>query len=452
MRDRGQDSPLLQRILAAVLIHVIIFQIPLLPLTVSAKEPEYIAVLELHKRGTRPDKTRRMTDRFREELSRYRNLKVLSRTESKAILDYHKSAIVELGNVGSVQSQVAEAKKAYFKLALGKADELTQKSIKRCLGMPPRDRDWRALQEAYTIHGIVAMAQNRKSDATESFRKLVHYNPQVNLDDRYFAPSVIKRIERAKKELKDQKLGSISVSTKPAAADVYVNGVFKGSTPLTVSGYPEGEHAVSVKAANYISKNHVVNVTSGRAAHVTISLPWKGRDLRLPKDMVGFHRDQFDNLEELIGAAAAAAQVMRVRKLILVEVKREKGKDVVTAHIVDARLETFHRSQSVTADNIKHESAQVSARLATQVLDEMRHSIMDNPQGLTEAPYYGDVILIGKKKRSLLKNPWFWVGMGVLAAGGVTAFTDKEYKNNGSDQCHLSINFHDVLSFLLCPA
>ncbi len=87
-RERGLS--LGKKVLVAFLSLSLSFPWPSL---LQANTPEYIAVLELHQRGTKADHTRKMTDRFREELSRYRNLKVLSRDDSKNILEYKKSAI-----------------------------------------------------------------------------------------------------------------------------------------------------------------------------------------------------------------------------------------------------------------------------------------------------------------------------------------------------------------------
>lgn len=419
MGTRERHCPL-TKILSVALIAAILVQ---LPISVSAREPDHIAVLELHHRRARPDHTRKMTDRFREELSRYSNLKVLTRTETKAIFNYHKSVILETGHITPMQRRMSKAKRAYFELALKRSAQLTAEVIESSLRTSAASRDYRALLEAYTVGGIVAMAQNRKTDAKEAFRQLVFYNPAARLDKRYFAPSVIKKVGRAKDELKTQPLGGLFIKSKPAiAADVFVNGVYKGTTPLQLDGYPEGEHVVAITAANYGTLTKVVRVKAGKTQQVKFVQRWKGKDRRFPPDMVGFHRGQFAGMEQLIGAAAATAQAMRVKKLILVEVKKENGKDVVTAHMVDAGLKTFHRPQSVTVDDITEESAQASAILATQVLDEMNNSIMDDPKGLAAAPYYGDVILVGKRRRrSLLKNPWFWVGLGVAVAGGTTA-------------------------------
>ncbi len=416
MGNREVRQTRVRKLLSILLSAAMILQVPA---TVAANEPEYIAVVELHQRGTRPDYTRKITDRFREELSRYRHLKILSREESKAILDYKKSAVLEAGQVSPIHGMVADAKKAYFALQLAKAKRLTDEAIENCLQTSQLTRDYRSLQEAYTVQGIVLLAQHRKRDATESFRKLVRYDPYVELDEKYFAPSVIKRIERAKRELKEQPSGHIEVRSQPSAADVYINGIYKGAAPLKLGNYPVGEHVVTVKAANYTSKSETVSVTAGQTEQVKLKLGWKGKNNRYPKDMVGFHRDQFDDLEELIGTASAAAQSMRVRKLILVDLRREKGNDIVRAHIIDESLSTFHRPVEATTKRVQRQSAQVSATLATQVLAEMDQTIMDDPAGLAAAPYYGDVVLIGKS-RSLLKNPWFWVGMGALA-GGATA-------------------------------
>ncbi len=386
---------------------------------IDTADPQHIAVLELHRSDVSSRKTRKMTDKFREELSRYAHLKVLSRAESKALLDYQKDAIIASGQVSSLQAAVDEAKREYFQLHLERSSSLVEKVVAQALSAPLAERDNAALLEAYTVQGIVAMAQNQRALANEAFSKLVYYNPTIKLDQRYFAPSIVKKVRRTREKTAQQQTGMIQVHSVPAASDVYVNGVFKGTTPLQVSGYAIGEHAVVVKAANYQSSREVVQVKADTMAEVAAHLPWKAPNLNLSKDMAGFHRDQFNNFEHLTETSGAAAKAMQVRKLILIDLDRENDQAVVKAYIVDRDLATFHQPQSVSVRNFRRELGQTSERLASKVLDEMHRNIMDDPGSLAAAPYYGDVSLLGKH-RPLLKNPWFWSAVGLVVVGAVT--------------------------------
>jgi len=383
--------------------------------------PSQIAVLELHRRGTPSEYTRKTTDRFREELTRYDNLTVLSRDECQEILKYHRLSIRESGKVTPIQSLVAESKQAYFQMEFDRTKRLSAEAIKKSLQVPPHRRDYRSLLEAYTMQGIVFMSTRQGRESKKSFRQVVYYNPDVSLDKRYFAPAVIKKLRRAKEAAQQETSGRITVTSRPKSADVYVNGVFHGTAPLELSGFQTGEHVITVKASNYGSRTRVVNVKEGQITQVRVSLDWRGPSHSHTRNIVGFRLEDYADLEELIAAAAAAADEMRVQKLILIDLQHTNGKDQVQAYVVDRRLATFHRPQTIVTNNIKEESAQTSAVLARQVLDEMDESIMKDPQAMAAAPYYGDIVLVGKKQKSFLKSPWFWVAIGSVVAGGAAA-------------------------------
>lgn len=57
----------------------------------------------------------------------------------------------------------------------------------------------------------------------------------------------------------------LEVSSTPAAARVFVDGEFKGVTPMTVSGLPRGEHKLKVDLKGYESQERPVSIsTSGK--------------------------------------------------------------------------------------------------------------------------------------------------------------------------------------------
>lgn len=66
--------------------------------------------------------------------------------------------------------------------------------------------------------------------------------------------------------------GSIAVTSSPSGADVYIDNVYKGITPLTVDGISPGNHAVRVALAGYSDWSTNVQVGVGSIASASASL------------------------------------------------------------------------------------------------------------------------------------------------------------------------------------
>lgn len=67
-------------------------------------------------------------------------------------------------------------------------------------------------------------------------------------------------------------LGSIYVSSSPSGANIYLDGVYKGTTPRTLSGIAEGRHYVDVELAGYQEWSGPVGVVANQQAHISASL------------------------------------------------------------------------------------------------------------------------------------------------------------------------------------
>lgn len=66
--------------------------------------------------------------------------------------------------------------------------------------------------------------------------------------------------------------GSISVTTSPPGARVYVDGEMKGFTPTTIPGISAGKHAVLLTSPGYLDLNTTITVTAGTTAEYSTSL------------------------------------------------------------------------------------------------------------------------------------------------------------------------------------
>jgi hypothetical protein len=66
--------------------------------------------------------------------------------------------------------------------------------------------------------------------------------------------------------------GQIVIASTPSSADVYIDNVFRGITPVTLSDISAGAHLVTLKLTGYTDASQTVTVTGGASTPVAIGL------------------------------------------------------------------------------------------------------------------------------------------------------------------------------------
>ncbi len=66
--------------------------------------------------------------------------------------------------------------------------------------------------------------------------------------------------------------GSLSISSSPSGVSVYVDGTYRGVTPLIVSDLSPGSHQVRLARTGYYDYTRTVSVTSGGTTYVSATL------------------------------------------------------------------------------------------------------------------------------------------------------------------------------------
>jgi len=67
--------------------------------------------------------------------------------------------------------------------------------------------------------------------------------------------------------------GSLDISSTPTGASVYIDGTYKGGTPLVVSGLSEGSHRVRLSKSGYNDHTQTVFITAGKTTIVSANIP-----------------------------------------------------------------------------------------------------------------------------------------------------------------------------------
>ncbi len=73
-------------------------------------------------------------------------------------------------------------------------------------------------------------------------------------------------------QIRTNRTGSITVSTKPQGADIYINGEYQGLSYRKVSGLPEGPHVLTIAKIGYQNQTEEAYVTASRDAYYEITL------------------------------------------------------------------------------------------------------------------------------------------------------------------------------------
>jgi hypothetical protein len=66
--------------------------------------------------------------------------------------------------------------------------------------------------------------------------------------------------------------GTISLTSTPSGATVYLDSVYKGVTPVTLTGIPSGDHQIKLTLSNYQDYTTNVIVTAGTTKYITAPL------------------------------------------------------------------------------------------------------------------------------------------------------------------------------------
>ena len=68
-------------------------------------------------------------------------------------------------------------------------------------------------------------------------------------------------------------IGSLSISSTPSGAEIYLDGDFKGTTPMTISDVPVGSHTIELTKEGYKNYSKDIIISAGKMTNVSVILP-----------------------------------------------------------------------------------------------------------------------------------------------------------------------------------
>jgi len=143
--------------------------------------------------------------------------------------------------VDNIEKGVALYEQGYFDKAIQKFKQ----SISELIGRPEDEARNEGLFRANLYLGMSYLGKGKESLAKESFKNALNAAPYKTLDPVIFPPKVISLYN----EVISQNLSALSVKSNVPNAEVFVDDIKKGNTPVTLRNILPGTHTVKVSAA-----------------------------------------------------------------------------------------------------------------------------------------------------------------------------------------------------------
>lgn len=233
--------------------------------------------------GAGSDKAAALTGHFLRDL--------LSKDERYEVVDLNKS----LGNQDrdralkafqSAEEMVQKGHDAYDQLDLDAAVEFLSNTLKQYERFAAYVNDFRKVSEALMLLGATHILRGEEKLGNRRLEQALNVFPQMEPDPRIFNPAMRGQFQETVSRMSTRPPGTLSVTSNPSYAEVYVDGKFAGVTPLAVERVSEGRHYVRLEKDGYRAWGKVVEVT-GRTETAESAV------LKATQ-----HFDDFDNLVE----------------------------------------------------------------------------------------------------------------------------------------------------------
>ena len=308
-------------------------------------------------------------------------------------------------------------REAFNKLDLDKASVALSDAVDQLIAVFPYIQK-QELADAMMALAVVQQQRGKNQLMQAALRRLLTWRPTYQVDNDQFPAVINDSVEAARNYVSQQPQGQVSVLSDPPGAQVFVDGDFAGTSPVTVEHLTAGEHFVTFKKLGYKRGLRVANVVKDRPAQVLGKLDRSEKFLLVEQAIarVGPTMGQkrldkvVDNLRETLFLDHAI-----FLKMQRASSSKEPEQVVVSAYLYDLRSRALlsEKSEKIAVKNgVPAEG--VMALLADKLYEGVDYEAVDVKPD--DAP-----IPVVEKQKPLYKKWWFWTTVGIVVAGGASA-------------------------------
>lgn len=143
----------------------------------------------------------------------------------------------------SLRPALARAQEEQFNFQDAQALLTLDAALKQFEKDPRHMEDMEKLADVHLLQAFCYKNLGNAPSMKAALQEAARLNPSLEANEMLFPPSLIQQLELEKDHLWEKgAFASLTLESKPNGAMVFVNGAFKGKTPLKLNRYPLGEH------------------------------------------------------------------------------------------------------------------------------------------------------------------------------------------------------------------
>lgn len=353
-------------------------------------------------------------DSVRRDLSAIPYFHVVSPETVKTLLDYHADSIQTGAAITDAERYLGLAKSHWFDRDYPEAEA----TVNRAISSLERQKGKGALLvDALLTKAMIFQETHRQAESKEIFQKVLAINPQLTLAGLPVAGRSRHVFNETRSDLLQRHSGSLEIKTNPPATAVYLNGIRKGVTPLSLTGLPEGSYLMTFEASRYETATEPVVVTANTTQFINRRMQWSGAGGNIAR--LGVPAKTEKELQDEVKLAAQIGQTLKVDKVVLVTSQHKKGTAMVVVRTVDTALNAAYNPIGMPFEEMLKDKKAAVARLTADLDDQAKLNVLDNPQNKLE-PDMGDVRVL-RRALPFYKKPLFLGFMGAIVGGAIGA-------------------------------
>ena len=273
--------------------------------------------------------------------------------------------------------------------------------------------------------GEAQLSNGQKKEAKESFARAVLMGAKAK-----WAPleaNALKLFNKVKKSVYMRPSGTIEVITEPPNVEVYIDGRFRGVSPMNIENVLEGKHIVTLKKLGFKRITKTVNVKSGdESAEVFEDLEYARRHI-LMKQLFGKLPNAVtlaERTDDKVGGEAInlVKRMLRCEVAVVLRIKSVGDAQEIEAMVFDTISKRLlnKRTELITLQsNLRNRTA---FRAFTKKLMDFDYAV-----ALGGASDPGPAVV---QDGGIVSKWWFWTAVGAVVvgatAGGVYAAMNQE--------------------------
>lgn len=353
---------------------------------------------------------------IRNRLNEINYFRVVDPETAQSVVNYHLSHINKDTTVTGSERYLGIAKTHWF----DRQYEEATVTVDRAISSLRNDNQKGDLLVDALLTKAMILQETKQFDESETvFEEALSVNPSLSMKGLPISGKTKRVFNETKRKVLEREAGSLEIKSSPTAATIYLNGVKRGLTPVTLTGLPQGSYLLTLEASHYYSVNEPVYVTANTTQFISRKLDWQRGQLDKKFKSYGAPVKTEAVVQKEVKLAGRIGEALKVDKVILVSSERRKGESFIVVRTIDTALKAAYNPMAVSFEDMLKNKEMTVAKVAGDIDDQAKTRVLDNP-GEHLQPDTGDIRVL-RRKLPFYKTSLFYSLVGAVIGGGIGA-------------------------------